>query len=151
MPPITLSTVCGQRRAILSHCGHLPLIRYDHDEQKGRATMAGKETGPKPGTPQAKRGGEAVKAKYGSAYYKDRTPGTAPLERLDSDTTEGQKRNSWASHDAMLTYLISRTLSYVALHEAPEGVDERGRHHELYPFFRLFLHLCLVTSFKRGT
>jgi len=45
------------------------LVRYDHDEQKGRATMAGKKTGPKPGTPQAKRGGKAVKAKYGAAYY----------------------------------------------------------------------------------
>jgi len=31
--------------------------------------MAGKKTGPKPGTPQAKHGGESVKAKYGSDYY----------------------------------------------------------------------------------
>jgi len=69
VPPITISTVCGQRRAILSHCGHIPLIRYDHDKQKERAEMAGKKSEPKPGTPQAKHGGKSVKAKYGSDYY----------------------------------------------------------------------------------
>jgi len=58
------------------------LVRYDHDEQKGRATMAGKKTGPKPGTPQAKRGGEAVKAKYGTEFYAEigKKGGTAAKE-----------------------------------------------------------------------
>jgi len=82
VPLITLRAVYGQRRAILSHCGHLPLIRYDHDQQKGRAEMASKKTGPKPGTPQAKHGGEATKAKYGTEFYSrlDKKGGTALKE-----------------------------------------------------------------------
>jgi len=45
------------------------LVRYDHGQQKGRTAMVGKKRGPKPGTPQAKRGGEVVKAKYGTEFY----------------------------------------------------------------------------------
>jgi len=69
VPPSVRAAAYGQRRTILGHCRRLPLIRYYHDQQKGISKMVGKKRGPKPGTPQAKHGGEAVKAKYGSAYY----------------------------------------------------------------------------------
>ncbi len=92
LPPIVLSVIYGQRGAILRHCERLPLVRYYHAKlragpptaqptpctslleacehlYKGAPEMAGKKRGPTPGTPQAKHGGEAVKAKYGSAYY----------------------------------------------------------------------------------
>jgi len=69
VPPSVRAAVYGQPRAILWHCGRHPLVRYDHNQQKGRAAIVGKKHGPKPGTLQAKHSGEAVKAKYGSAYY----------------------------------------------------------------------------------
>jgi len=54
-------------------------------------------------------------------YRSDRMPGIAPEGRLDSATTEGQKGNSWASDNAVLTYLISHALSYVALYGVSQG------------------------------
>ncbi len=82
-----------------------PLVRYDHDEQQGRAAMAGKEYGPTPGTPQAKRGGEAVKAKYRSAYYAEigKKGGTVASERHGSEHysrigTKGNKAGKQRPH-----------------------------------------------------
>jgi len=45
------------------------LIRYDHDQQKGISEMAARKSGPTPGTPNARHGGEATKAKYGTEHY----------------------------------------------------------------------------------
>jgi len=69
VPPRTRAAFYGHPDTILGHCGRLLSVRYDHDQQKGRATMVGKKRGLKPGTPQAKHGGEAVKAKYGTEFY----------------------------------------------------------------------------------
>ena len=58
-----------QRGAILGRCGRRPLVRYYHDQQKGISEMAVRKSEPTPGTPNARHGGEATKAKYGTEYY----------------------------------------------------------------------------------
>jgi general stress protein YciG len=42
--------------------------RIDSGKERRREAMA--KRGPQPGTPQAKRGGEKVKEKYGAEFYK---------------------------------------------------------------------------------